>query len=120
MKNGLRQWKKNLVQADIIEDNMDNLLDKIGAGLALALLVCLFPMPYGYYTLIRFIAMIIFGCMAFNFYKNKQIIFCVIAGSLSLLFQPFFKMAFGRVIWNLIDVIVAIALFLLWYKNKND
>ena len=74
---------------------MDNLLDKIGAGLALALLVCLFPMSYGYYTLIRFIAMIIFGCMAFNFYKNKQIIFCVIAGSLSLLFQPFFKMAFS-------------------------
>ena len=56
--------------------------------------------------------------MAFNFYKNKQIIFCVIAGSLSLLFQPFFKMAFGRVIWNLIDVIVAIVLFYYGIKTK--
>lgn len=99
---------------------MNNLLNKIGTGMALALLLCLFPMPYGYYTLIRFTAMIIFGCMAFNFYKNKQIVFCLIAGFLSLLFQPFFKMAFGRAIWNLIDVIVAILLFLLWYKNKND
>ena len=62
----MRKWRKNIIQTDI--DNMDKLLNKIGAGLALALLLCLFPMPYGYYTLIRFTAMIIFGCMAFNFY----------------------------------------------------
>ena len=64
---------------DTLEDNMDNLLYKIGLGLAVALIVCLFPMPYGY-TLVRFVAMIIFGCMAFSFYKNENISLCVIAG----------------------------------------
>ena len=107
-------------QKDTTGDNMDNLLYKIGLGLATALIVCLFPMPYGYYTLVRFSAMIIFGCMAFNFYKNEEIPLCVIAGSLALLFQPFFKIVLGRTMWNVVDVIVAIALVLLWYKNKKQ
>ena len=93
---------------------------QIGLGLAVALIVCLFPMPYGYYTLVRFVAMIIFGCMAFSFYKNENISLCVIASSLSLLFQPFFKIVLGRTMWNVIDVIVAIALVALWYKNYNN
>lgn len=87
--------------------------------LAGLLLICLLPMPYGYYTLVRFTAMVIFGCMAYNFYKDEKNTLCVIAGSLALLFQPFFKIALGRTMWNMIDVIVAIALVLLWYKNKN-
>ena len=113
--------KMNMNLADIIEDNMGNLIYNIGFGLAMALLVCLFPMPYGYYTLVRFAAMVIFGCMAFCFYKDEKIPLCVIAGSLSLLFQPFFKIVLGRTMWNVIDVIVAIALVLLWYiKTRNN
>lgn len=109
-------------QKDTLEDNMDNLLCKIGLGLAIALIVCLFPMPYGYYTLVRFVAMIIFGCMAFNFYKEERQPLCVIAGSLALLFQPFFKIVLGRTLWNVVDVLVAIFLVILWYMenyNKN-
>ena len=98
---------------------MNTILYRIGLGLAIALFVCLFPMPYGYYTLVRFIAMIIFGCMAFNFYKEEKMPLCIIVGSLALLFQPFFKIVLGRTMWNVVDVIVAIALVLLWYKNKN-
>lgn len=97
---------------------MDKILYKIGLGLAIALFVCLFPMPYGYYSFVRFAAMIIFGCMAFNFYKDGKIPLCILACSLALLFQPFFKIALGRTIWIIVDVIVAIALGLLWYKNK--
>lgn len=97
------------------------MLYKIGLGLAIALLLCLFPMPYGYYTIVRFAAMIIFGCMAFSFYKEKKIPLCVIAGSLALLFQPFFKIVLGRTMWNVIDVIVAIALVLIWYlRTRNN
>lgn len=98
---------------------MDNLLDKIGLGLAIALIICLFPMPYGYYTLVRFAAMIIFACMAYRFYTEKRIPLCVLAGSLALLFQPFFKIVLGRTMWNIVDVIVAIALVVLWYRNKR-
>ena len=97
---------------------MNDLLYKIGLGLAIALLVCLFPMPYGYYTLVRFVAMVFFGCLALVFYKDNRITFCIVASSLALLFQPFIKVALGRSIWNIVDVVVAIALVLLWVKNK--
>ena len=58
--------------------------------------------------------------MAFNFYKNEKMQLCIIAGSLVLLFQPFFKIVLGRTLWNVIDVVVAIALMVLWYKNKSQ
>jgi hypothetical protein len=104
---------------------MDNLLYKIGLVLAIALIVCLFPMPYGYYSLVRFAGMIIFGCMAFNLYKKEKMPLCVITGSLALLFQPFFKIVLGRTIWNVVDILVAILLVFLWYmendnKNKSN
>ena len=98
---------------------MDTLLSKIGLALAIVSLGCLFPMPFGYYTLDRFAAMIIFGCMAVLFYRDEKIPLCVLAGSLALLFQPLFKIFLGRSIWNVVDVIVAIALVLLWYKKKK-
>lgn len=98
---------------------MNKTLYNVGLGLAIALLLCLFPMPYGYYTLVRFISMVIFGCMAYVFYKEEKMPFCIIAGSLALLFQPFVKVVLGRAMWNIVDVIVAIALLLLWYKNRK-
>lgn len=98
----------------------NDLLYKIGLVLAIAMLVCLFPMPYGYYTLVRFAATIIFGCMAFNFHKEGKMPLCVMAGALALLFQPFFKLALGRSVWNVVDVIVAIVLIILWYKSKKQ
>ena len=99
---------------------MNNTLYKIGLGLAVALLICLFPMPYGYYILVRFFAMIFFGCMAYGYYRDEKIPLCITACSLALLFQPFFKIVLGRTMWNVVDVIVAIARALLWYKNKKQ
>lgn len=116
---GLSMLKPNIKQVAILENNMNNFLYKIGLGLAIALAICVFPMPYGYYSLVRFASMIIFVCMAYVFYKEEKIQLCVVAGSLALLFQPFFKIVLGRVMWNVVDVIVAIALVLLWYKTKK-
>ena len=98
---------------------MNKTLYNVGLGLAIALMLCLSPMPYGYYTLVRFASMIIFGCMAYGFYKEEKMPFCIIASSLALLFQPFVKVVLGRAIWNIVDVIVAIALVILWYKNRK-
>lgn len=98
---------------------MNKTLLNFGLGLALLLLLCLFPLPYGYYTLVRFIAMIVFACMAFVLYEQKNTILCVIAVALVILFQPFLKIPLGRDIWNIVDIIVALALVALWYKNKK-
>ena len=98
---------------------MNQTLSKIGLGLAIALLLCLFPMPYDYYTLVRFASMIIFACFAFSFYKEKNTLFMVIAISLAILFQPLAKITLSREMWNIIDVIVAVALIALWWKARK-
>jgi hypothetical protein len=64
--------------------------------LAIFLLICLFDMPYGYYQFVRFLALIGFGILAFLAKKEENEISMIIYGALALLFQPFFKIAFGR------------------------
>lgn len=79
--------------------------------LALLLLGCLLPMPYSYFIAVRFIAFVGFIILASDADKqrNPNLMWFFIA--LALLFQPFFKVALGRTLWNIIDVIVAIILF---------
>ena len=98
---------------------MNKKLALVGLGLAFLLLLCLLPLPYGFYTLVRFISMVVFACMAFTYYEQKNTTLCVIAVALVLLFQPFIKIALGREIWNAVDIIVAIALIIQWYKTKE-
>lgn len=67
-------------------------------------------MPYGYYQVVRFVAMVAFAIFAYNSYEVKNNILVIVYGSLALLFQPFLKVALGRDGWNAIDVIVGIGL----------
>lgn len=106
--------------------------------LSVLLLLCLAPMPYGYYQLVRFIAMTVFGVLAWLFYATRntpglcapeeqkgyikddsttilsKVSMAIVLGTLALLFQPFFKIALGRIAWNVVDVIVAGMLIILW------
>lgn len=80
-------------------------------GLALLLLVCLADMPYGYYQLVRFLGMFGFGVLAFQEReKGHEGMFLFWLGS-AILINPFFKIALGRELWNILDVIWAIILF---------
>lgn len=76
-------------------------------------------MPYGYYEAVRFIALIGFGFLAYLENKNGNTGIAVVFIVLALLFQPFFKIALGRTLWNIVDVIVAVGLlFSLFIKPK--
>lgn len=97
---------------------MNKYIFNIGLVLAVLLLLCLLSMPYGYYVLVRFVSMIIFGIMAWGFYNNNKIPLCILFASLALLFQPFLKIALGRFIWNVADIVVAVLLISLWYLNN--
>lgn len=77
-------------------------------------------MPYGYYMLVRFVSMVAFGVMAYRYYTQSKVALTVTFASLALLFQSFIKIALGRTIWNVVDVIVAILLMLLWMKERKD
>lgn len=90
-------------------------------------------MPYWYYQLVRFISMIAFLYLAYVEYeenKEKNIavgwtdtktkytpLFLYLA--LAILFQPFIKIALGRELWNIIDVLVGLALLLTLLKKKS-
>lgn len=87
--------------------------------MAIALLGCLAPMPYGYYMLIRFAATVLFGIMAYEFFQDKQKGLYMICLILALLFQPIIKIALGRVIWNIVDVAVALFLVYLVLRKKR-
>ncbi|MDM1466720.1 hypothetical protein HX030_06590 [Myroides odoratimimus] len=80
--------------------------------IAVLLLLCLLKLPYGFYQFVRFVACIGFSYFAYKSYyreeKTEMFIYIVLA----LLFQPFLKVALGRSIWNIVDVIVAIGLFI--------
>lgn len=78
--------------------------------LAIGLILCLAEMPYGYYNLIRFSSFIILGIMAIVAYKEKKETTFIGYIALAILFQPFFKIALGRSLWQIIDVIVALIL----------
>lgn len=85
--------------------------------LATLLLLCLAPMPYGYYQLVRFIAMVVFVIMAYRYYRENKSELAITFSALALLFQPFVKIALGRTLWNIVDVAVAILLIALWWKE---
>lgn len=86
--------------------------------LAILLLICLLDMPYGYYQLVRFIAMISFGYLAFKAHDIKDETFAFIYVALAILFQPIFKISLGRDIWNIVDVIVAVGLIISSFKKS--
>lgn len=100
------------------------MMKQVYLALAVMLLLCLAPMPYGYFMLVRFVATVAFGWLAYRYYKNNKVAATWILRVLALLFQPFYKIALGRTVWNVIDVIVAIlmiALFVMELRNgKKD
>ena len=87
--------------------------------LAALMLLCLAPMPYGYYMLVRFVAMVAFGLMAYQYYCRNKTIAATVFGVLALLFQPIYKIALGRATWNVIDVVVAALLIGLFVLEKR-
>lgn len=69
-------------------------------------------MPYGFYQLVRFAGLVGFAILAYQANQQNKQTEMIIYGGLALLFQPFFKVALGRQIWNIVDVVVAVGLIL--------
>jgi hypothetical protein len=89
-------------------------------GLAVLLFICLLDMPYGYYQFVRVAAtsvFVLFAIQSYNLKSNAMIIIYVI---LAILFQPFEKIALGREVWNILDVIVGVGLLLTALYKKTE
>ena len=88
--------------------------------LAILLFLCLADMPYGFYQFVRFAAMIGFGILAFHSAVSENKSFLIIYGALAILFQPFIKIALGRELWNIVDVIVGVGLIISLFIEKQQ
>lgn len=91
----------------------------IKTALAILMFLCLLSMPYGFYQFVRFVALIGFGLLAYNANEQGKTNEAIVYTLLALLFQPFFKIALGREIWNIVDVIVGIGLIVSVFRGKN-
>jgi len=86
---------------------------------AIMLLLCLADMPYGYYELVRLVAAAVFAYFAYEGFRAHRDAPLFVFGALALLFQPFVKVALGRTMWNIVDVVVAVGLIALLVKGRG-
>lgn len=101
--------------------SMDKVTNIIKLALAVFFFLCLMDMPYGYYEFVRFIAMIGFAYLAFGANQLDRPTEMFIYIALAILFQPFFKIALGRELWNIVDVVVGLGLIAsIFIKPKDD
>jgi hypothetical protein len=76
-------------------------------------------MPYGYYELVRTIATFTFIYFGLKAMKSGEEGIMILFFGLAVLFQPLFKIALGKMLWNVVDVVVGV--WLIWWvvgKNK--
>ncbi len=86
--------------------------------LAIALLICLCSMPYGYYTIVRLATAIIATCWAITFLHENKTVLAIMSGSVVLLFQPFIKVILDKGTWNFVDSFLAITLVYISLKRN--
>ena len=95
-------------------------IDKIIKIVLIVLLLgCLADMPYGYFQLVRFLGMVGFGILAFKASTRRNNLFFIIWLASAILINPIVKISLGRVLWNVIDVIWAIFLFVSLWAEKQ-
>lgn len=95
------------------------MINQIKLILSVLLILCLFDMPYGYYQFVRLAAGISFAYFAYAAYEDKKQPKMLLYVGLALLFQPFFKIALGRELWNVVDVLLAIGLLTSTILSKS-
>ncbi len=87
--------------------------------LTILFFLCLADMPYGYYQFVRFAALVGFVILAFQANEQKRQTETIVYVALALLFQPFIKIALGRTLWNIVDVLVGISLLVSIFMPKK-
>ena len=87
--------------------------------LAVLFLICLLNMPYGYFQLVRYLALVGFAILANHANQKNHQTGTIVYLSLAVLFQPLIKIPLGREIWNMVDVMVASGLIASIFVRGN-
>lgn len=91
---------------------------KIQLAGAAILLLCVFPLPYGFFTIVRVVTTIISLYLAYTYFTQNKKELALTFTIVAVLFQPFIKLALGREVWLVVDVLVAVFLIVLAVKRK--
>jgi len=97
-------------KGETIESSTGNYLIIIKIITATILLVCLLNMPYGYYEVVRLLVSI--GCIyiAARQARTENLFTWLFFVAIAILFNPIWEIHFTRLIWNVIDIAVAVIL----------
>jgi len=74
---------------------------------AIMLLVALTSLPYGYYTVLRWVVTIIAAISAFDAYSKEKAPWAWAFGGIMILFNPFVPIHLNRGIWTPIEIVTA-------------
>ena len=78
----------------------------------LMLFLAIFPLPYGYYTLLRVVVSFSSGVIGFNEYIMKKSInnWVIVFWFFVLIYNPLIPFHLGKAIWTLINIITILCL----------
>ena len=85
------------------------------------LLLSVLPLPYGYYTLLRLVVIVVSALGIFVFNEMKDGTTVIFLGLIFILFNPFIPIHLDKMVWVFIDIVVAIYFYFLFNKigEKN-
>lgn len=95
------------------------LINTVKIVLAILFFLCLAEMSYGFYQLVRLAGLVGFAILAYDAKQKEKPLEMFVFIGLALLFQPFIKIALGRTMWNIVDVILGIALIVSIFYHQQ-
>ena len=84
---------------------MDRKVIYIGA---IIIAIGAFPLPYGYYTLLRIVACLLFSWIGIVAFQKNALLVSSIAALFAILFNPLIPVYLSKDIWIFLDIVAAI------------
>lgn len=88
--------------------------------IALALLACLFPLPFGYEDLIRYAAAVLFAIMGYHFFEQEKKTWGFLGLLLAVVYQPWYKIPFPDLVLKILYPLTAAGLIFLYVKERRS
>ncbi len=88
--------------------------------LAILFFLCLADMSYGYYQFVRVAGLFGFAILTYQANQQGRQTEMIMCAGLAFLFQPFFKIALGRQMWNIVDLVVGMGLLISLFTESNE
>ena len=76
--------------------------------IAIMMVIAVFPLPYGYYTFLRWAVCGVAVYIAFNAYQWGRVWATWLFGAIAILFNPFMPIYLTKEIWQPIDIVCAL------------